>query len=342
MTIFNHRLRTTVLTAALIGAALAPAAVRAEDQKVQFGLPGVPPVFVAVQQYVARDAGFFKKYGLDVQLRNFDSGTVAARAVQTGDIDISLSPTPVVIGITSNAGVDMVAIYGNENTDWVLATLDPKVKACADLKGQSIGVDTINGARSTALHQMMAPCGLKAGDVQEIALGSNVGQAMTAGQLAVGVLHIDDVPVVNEKSGKKVAYITTMKQVNPINHYMVLTTQRATLQKKRDTFVRLIAAEIEASRYMQDKKNWDKVAQMATITGHTASEAKAALEEYVQMEFWPADSDGLKQENVQAAIDIQVKTGGIREGKTPIAYDKLVDRTVYSDALAMVKAHGGS
>jgi len=338
----SRRMCTLLLSAATAAALLAPVAARAEDQKLSFGLPGVPPVYVTVLQYVSRDAGFFKKYGLDVQLRDFDNGTVAARAVQTGDIDISLSPTPVVIGITSNAGVDMVAISGNENTDWLIGSLDGKTKSCADLKGQSIGVDTINGARSTALHQMMAPCGLKAADVQEIALGSNVGTAMVAGQLGVGVLHIDDVPVVEQKSKKQMHFVTTMHEVNPLNHYMVLTTQRATLAKKRDAFVRLVAANIEASRFMKDPKNWDKVAQIATITGHTPSEAKAALEKYLAMEFWPVDSSGLAQKNVEAAIAIQVKTGGIREGKTPIAYDKLVDPSVFRDAMAMVKAHGGT
>ncbi len=336
----SRRMCTLLLSAATAAALLAPGAARAEE-KLSFGLPGVPPVFVTVLQYVSRDAGFFKKYGLDVQLRDFDSGTVAARAVQTGDIDISLSPTPVVIGITSNAGVDMVAIEGNENTDWLIGSMDGKVKACADLKGQSIGVDTINGARSTALHQMMAPCGLKAADVQEIALGSNVGQAMVAGQLTVGVLHIDDVPVVEQKSNKKMTFVTTMHQVNPVNHYMVLVTQRANLAKKRDAFVRLVAANIEASRFMKDPKNWDKVAQIATVTSHTPAEAKAALEKYVEMEFWPVDKDGLTEKNVQAAINIQVKTGGVREGKTPIAYSKLVDPSVFHDAMAMVKAHGG-
>jgi len=341
MTMLSRRTYTLLMSAAVAATLAIPGAARAED-KLSLGLPGVPPVFVTVLQYVSRDAGFFKKYGLEVELRNFDSGTVAARAVQTGDIDISLSPTPVVIGITSNAGVDMVAIEGNENTDWLIGSLDGKTNACADLKGKSIGVDTINGARSTALHQMMAPCGLKASDIQEVALGSNVGMAMVAGQLAVGVLHIDDVPVVEEKSKKKMHFVTTMHEVNPLNHYMVLTTQRATLTKKRDAMVRFVAANIEASRFMKDKKNWDKVAQIATVTSHTPSEAKAALEKYLQMEFWPVDKDGLNEKNVQAAINIQVKTGAIREGKTPIAYDKLVDASVYRDAMALVKSKSGS
>src|SRR5258708_13398641 len=133
------RLRTMLMTAAIAGLAallVAPGPARAEE-KMSFGLPGVPPVYVAVLQYVARDAGFFKKYGLDVQLRNFDNGTVAARAVQTGDIDLSLSPTPVVIGITSNAGAAMVAIACTENTDWDLPPLNPTVRPSSDLNRQS-------------------------------------------------------------------------------------------------------------------------------------------------------------------------------------------------------------
>src|SRR5262245_4119869 len=139
----------------------------AQDAKLNFGLPGIPPVFGTVLQYTAREEGLYKKYGVDVSLREFDSGAAAARAVQSGNIDISLSPTPVIVNMISNAGVDMVTIWGMENTDWVLAATDEKFKACADVKGQGIGVDSINGARSVALRELIAPCGLKATDVQE-------------------------------------------------------------------------------------------------------------------------------------------------------------------------------
>ena len=37
--------------------------------------------------------GFFKKYGVDVELRQFDTGAAGARAVVAGDIDFALSPT---------------------------------------------------------------------------------------------------------------------------------------------------------------------------------------------------------------------------------------------------------
>jgi NitT/TauT family transport system substrate-binding protein len=334
--------RAALAVAAAATAAIATASgAAAQDTKVSFGMPGVPPAFVSVLQYTARDAGFFKKYGLDVTLREFDSGASAARAVQSGDIDISLSPTPVIINMISNAGVNMVAIYGMENNDYVLATTDPAFKTCAEVKGQGIGVDSINGARSVALHEMIAPCGLKGTDVQEIPLSTNAGAAMVAGQLKIAVLHLDDVPVVEEQMKKKLTFITSSKEVNPINHYMVLVALRDTVAKKRDTMVRLVAADIDATRFIKDPKNWDKVSVMAAPSGRSPSVAKAAVEKYLAMDFWPVGNAGLTQKNLDEVVDIQKKTGGIKPGTTAVTYDKLVDTSIWTDAMKMVDAKDG-
>ena len=185
---------------------------------------------------------------------------------------------------------------------------------------------------------MIAPCGLKGSDVQEIPLSTNVGAAMVAGQLKVGVLHIDDVPIIEEQIKKELTFVTTMHQVNPLNHYLVLVVLRDTLAKKRDAFVRLLAAQIDATRFMKDPKNADAVAKFAGPTGRTPSVAKAALGKYLAMDFWPVDRDGLTQKNLDAVVAIQTRTGGIKPGKTPVTYAKLVDQTVWRDAMAMVNA----
>src|SRR3979409_1062887 len=94
--------------------AVAVIAAAAADQ-LTIAMPGVPPVFGSVVTYVARDQGFFKKRGGEVEVRAFDSGAAAAQAVVAGGIDASLSPTPVVVRMISNAGVDLVALYGMEH-----------------------------------------------------------------------------------------------------------------------------------------------------------------------------------------------------------------------------------
>ncbi len=339
MTTHGISRRTALFAATAVAAALtlAPPA-GAQEAKLTLGLPGVPPVFATVLQYTARDAGFFKKYGVDVTLRNFDSGAAAARAVQSGSIDVSLSPTPVIVNMVSNANVEMVSIYGMENPTWVLGSTDAAIKACADVKGQPVAVDSINGARSVALRELIAPCGLKTSDVQEVPMSANVGAAMIAGQVKLGVLHMDDVPVIEEQIKRSLTSVTTMREVNPINHYLVLVATRDALKKNRDAYVRLLAAHIDATRFLRDPKNVDRVAKFAEPTGRPQSVAKIAIGRYNAMEFWANDHDGLARPKIEAVVGIQQRTGGIREGRTPATYDRLIDRSLWQDALKLVNS----
>ena len=121
--------------------------------------------------YIAEKQGIFKKHGANVEIRPFDNGTAAARAVVAGDADMSWSPTPPVINQISNAGVPLVAVYGMPNPDWVIGTTETG-KTCKDIAGQDIGVDSVGGARSVALRSMLTGCpGVKLEDTKQIALG---------------------------------------------------------------------------------------------------------------------------------------------------------------------------
>jgi NitT/TauT family transport system substrate-binding protein len=326
---------------ALIGAVLAAAGIAgpaAAAESIVFGLPGIPPVFLSVEPYVAQKEGLFKKYGVEVTLRPFDTGAAAARATASGDIDFTVSPTPVVINMVSNAGVPLLGIYGLENSDWLIASTDPAIKSCQDLASRAIGVDTPGGARSAALRQMLVPCGLKVQALNQVGLSSNVGAALIAGQLKVGVLHLDDLAVIEEKLGRKLAIITTMKQVKPIGHYNLFAARADRLAARRDAYVRVVAGLIDAGSFMRDPKNRDRVAEIATVTGRSPAEAKDALGKYLDLEFWPDGTDGLDPKKVEAEIKEQVAVGAIQPGKTPVTYDKLVDRSVWQDAVALTRA----
>jgi ABC-type nitrate/sulfonate/bicarbonate transport system substrate-binding protein len=324
------------LSVAVFVACAVPAV--AQGKKVILAVPGIPPIYASVSAYVAEKEGLFKKYGADVEVRPFDTGTAAARAVLAGDIDMALSPTPLVINQISNANANIVGIFGFPNPDWILASTDAAKNNCKDIAGQPVGVDAVGGARAIALRIMLAGAcpGVKLEEVQQVALSSNTAPAMVAGRLTFGVLHLDDVAVL-EAQGKKVTKILEMKKTNPTSHYLLVVARQDKLKENRDAYVRTIAGLIDAARFMQDPKNADKVADDAAPTGHSKDINKLALKEFLAIGFWAADDDGMDEKKLQAMINVAAKTGGITAGKEPVKYERLVDGSVWKDASAMVK-----
>jgi len=329
---FNLMAGGALLAAFLIGAGPASA----QGKKVVLATPGIPPIYSVTIAFVAEKQGFFKKHGANVEIRPFDNGTAAARAVVAGDIDLAWSPTPPVINQISNAGVPLVAVYGMPNPDWIIGTTEAG-KTCKDLIGQDVGVDSVGGARSVALRSMLTACpGVKIEDTKQIALGSSSGPALIAGRLKYAVLHLDDLAAIDAQ-GKKLNILLAQKTTNPTSHYLMLVVRKDNLAANRDAIVRTLAGMIEAARFMQDPKNADAVADAAAGTGHSKAVNKAALKEFLAIEFWAVKDDGLPRNKLEATAALMKKIGSINPDKQPVTYDALVDTSIWKDANAMVK-----
>jgi len=318
---------------AMLGLALFPA-TGAAQQKLTLGIPGIPPVFAGTIGFVAEKESFFKKRGVDVTVRAFETGAAASRAVASGEIAVSLSPTPLIVNQISNTDVKLVGIWGMEHPDWLIGATDPNAD-CASLKGGAVGVDSLGGARSIALRTMLLGCKMKIEDVQQVPLSSNVGTAMVAGQLKFGVLHIDDIPVIQAETKKPLKTIITQKSIRPVDHYLLLVAHQEHLAKNRDAYVRIVAALIDAERFMRNPANHAKVAKYAEPTGRSGEIAVQALKAFIDMEFWPKDKDGLGAKNLEMVGNIQKKVGNIKVEK-PAPYERIVDPSIWRDAKAMV------
>ena len=309
----------------------------AAQQNLVFAIPGIPPIFGGTIALVAAQEGLFKKYGVDVTVRAFETGAAASRAVASGEIAVAMSPSPLVISQVSNSDVKLVGIYGMEHPDWLIGSIDLNA-GCASLKGAPIGVDAVGGARSIALKTMLiSSCKMNIEDVQEVALSSNGPAAMVAGQLKYGVLHIDDVPFIEFQTKKPVKVIVTLKDSRPIDHYLLMVANRDKLAQNRDAYVRIVAALIDAQRFMRNPANAARVAQAASPTGRSAELAEKALKAYLDMEFWPNGTDGLTRKNIEELGQAMKKVGNIKGDKSPAPYERIVDSSIWRDANAMVK-----
>ncbi len=332
----------SIITVYLVAVFLVAIPGVGQAEKLTLAVPGVPPIYANVVAYVAQDAGLFKKHGVEVEIKPINSGAAAAKGVASGSFDMAFSPSQFVVRMVSNAGLPIRAIWGFNNPDWLIGSMDQAKANCEGIKGDSVGVDSKRGARWIQLNTYLArKCKLKIDrDVKTVPMSSNVATAMAAGQLTFGVLHIDDVMAIEKNSGKKVHVVAKIDEVAPGLHYLMTITREDTLAKKRDAMVRAVAALSEAAKYMADPANAENVAKIAGVTKHEQDVAKAALKGFLAIKFWPTDNNGLKQERIEKAVANQVRIGkitkgrgGIKPEKTPITYEKMVDLSVYEDAL---------
>ncbi len=341
---FKKPIVATAIGLGMATAALSTSTALAQEQKLTIALPGVPPIFGAVFAYVAQDAGFYKKYGLDVELRPMNSGVGAARAVVSGNIDVSMSPTPPVAVMVSNAGVPLVVISGMEINDWMLGSMDPALNTCESVKGQAVGVDSPRGARWIQLANMLRPCKLIPDkDVPTVNLSTNVGAAMVSGQINFGVLHSDDIPVIERESGKKLTIVARVNETSPGSHYAVMVSNKKVIAERRDALVRMAAAHIEAMNMLYDESKWPEIAKMAAPTGRSVEDSIKALKIFTALDYWPRNDAGLDKKRIEKAIAIQTGVGkrtkgkaGINPEKTPVTHAQLTDLSIVKDALALI------
>jgi NitT/TauT family transport system substrate-binding protein len=95
--------------------------------------------------FVAQDQGFFRKYGLDVHLVHVRSGPVALSALSAGESHFyNGSATGSTLGAVAG-GLDAVFIAGLINKLTGTIVVNPAIKTPMELKGKTIGVQSMGG-----------------------------------------------------------------------------------------------------------------------------------------------------------------------------------------------------
>ena len=304
---------------------------------IVLGSPGIPPVISGLLPYIASKEGFYKKFGVNVQVKNFATGTDATRAVSTGQIDASIMPPAQLLELYAQ-GIPLVALQGQMKPDWVVASNTSSVKTCKQIAGQSVGVDAIGGIRYIALLQMLRSCGLKISQGHPIPLPGNENpQAMVAGQLTVSVLHLNELLSVEHQLHKKLKTVVSMADAVPDTMYEMYGTTKTDLAKKRKAFIDMIAAQIYTIHWMNKARNDSTVAKLATVVGDSEPVMREAMAQYRKMDFWTATGPGLPLRNINNTIKAQIAAGNVPANKAP-SYKDIVDLSIYRAAARLAHA----
>lgn len=159
--------------------------------------------------YVAQDQGYFGKHGLDLTLVQVRNGPVSMAALSSGESLMHWgSVSAANLGAIAE-GADLVFVAGFINKLTGAFAANPKIKAPADLKGKSLGVNSLSGGTwiftMLALdHWGLAP---ERDKIQIRALGDNsvVSQALLAGNVDGAYLSYTYAKIVQNKGFRVLA-----------------------------------------------------------------------------------------------------------------------------------------
>ncbi len=160
---------------------------------------------LTVPLWVAKEKGYFHKYGLDVDTIYIPSGTMGMQALLAGETKILAADGSSVVnarlrGAPVKIFIGMVNFYPNP----FFST--PDIKSYADLKGKKIAVTRIGSSSYTATVMLMKKLGLEEGrDYTILQLGSTQNRlaALTKGIIQGTTLSAPE-SVIAKNAGMKV------------------------------------------------------------------------------------------------------------------------------------------
>ena len=109
-----------------------------------------------VPLWIAKDAGLFEKYGLNVNLVVIAAGNAAIGALASGDVDVLGAPGSTTM-VSTAKGLPFAIIGTFGPSAWKLATL-PTITSAEQLRGKTVGISrpgtTIEFATKRALQKL--------------------------------------------------------------------------------------------------------------------------------------------------------------------------------------------
>jgi NitT/TauT family transport system substrate-binding protein len=211
-----------------------------ETKVIRIGYSALSLSFIT--QLFARDAGIFKKHGLEVQMIQM-AGPIQVAALAAGEIDFGAAVSPALFAAVR--GLPLRAVMITVKTPLFYIVAEPGVKRIDELAGKKVAVDTIGALQYIAAKAMFKTKGVNPDQVSYIQTGSvsNSVTALSSGSVNAALLSTPHNVVMTQK-GFSQLISASQAEVNfpPAG----LSVHSAKLQKEAPQIRRVIEALLDA------------------------------------------------------------------------------------------------
>jgi NitT/TauT family transport system substrate-binding protein len=210
--------------------------------------------------WVAQEAGFFKKNGLEIEeMVSYRGSAPTIQALVSGDIHFAIGGAAGMVE-ANTAGTDLMMIIGLDNTLNYDLVVQPGITKGQDLKGKKLGVAGQSGSSVTALRYALREL-FKLNpdkDVTILFIGNDEDRlaALQAKQVDGAILN-PDIAIKAKRIGFVVLSSLWNKNV-PYQHTGVAIS-RAYANKNPEAVRAFVKSVIEAIAFYKDPKNKDIV-----------------------------------------------------------------------------------
>jgi ABC-type nitrate/sulfonate/bicarbonate transport system substrate-binding protein len=251
--------------------------------------------------WIAQDAGFFDKHGLDVAIELYEPIDEVTDRLIDGRLQLSLGVTEHVI-LGSETGSDLEIIAGNVNRLPFSFVARPKIKTIEQLRGGVIGVSSLEAGSSSLVMKILSAHGLEyPGDYTIVAVGPILSrwEKLQNGEIDAG---LQGIPLNYIALDRGYTSVCEPRDIFPWFQFTSLNISAKWGKENAATVVAFVKAFVEAHDWFYANKMGCREIAMQH-SGISAEYADRAWEEYSRNEIFPRDA-AANPDSIQALIDI--------------------------------------
>jgi NitT/TauT family transport system substrate-binding protein len=231
--------------------------------------------------WMARDQGFFAKYGIESEPVLLRSGATLVTGMASGDIQIGRTAGAAVLSaVAAGHEIKMLATFSSRNSYDVVVR--PNIKKAEDLRGKKLAINSVGGGTWIGAMLWLEYFGLDPQRDQILlqSIGDQGVQSQALESGTVDVVFVDSVysKVLKQKGMTILAESSELKQ--PLVSQSTVVP-RAFLQQHPDIAEGYLKGEIEGIAFATAPKN--KPAVIKTLMRRLRVDAAAAEEGYLDM-----------------------------------------------------------
>ena len=203
--------------------------------------------------WITKEAGIFRKHGLDVELLFIPGGPTAVAALLSGEVPITVVGGPAVVS-SNLAGSDLVMIAGIVNTfAFQIVTVKP-ITSYPQLKGKRLGVNRFGASPDVAARFALKHMGIDPKEITILQLGEQSTRltAMMAGQLEAAVF-LPPITTMAQKQGMNV--LLDLAELGAEFQITGLGSSQKFLTQRRPTAIKFMQAFVEGIHYFKTHKS---------------------------------------------------------------------------------------